>query len=103
MPGIDYHRSRGRAAHQRREQKPDPIPAHEICPGCIVWLGFKEDAGPEDIICVREGHCGPEIMKENRYCHPVLVLEVHQRPGSKIEGDLVCLVTDVSVVFLPTL
>jgi len=100
MPGINYHRGRGRrVSGQSRDQKPNPVLAQDICPGCIVWLGFKEDTGLENIVCVRGGHCDGKVMEDNRYCHPVLVLEVHQRPCSNIEGGLVCMATDVRISF----
>lgn len=62
-----------------------------------MWLPPQEDAGPDPIYCVREHNCEGVLMEYSRYCHPALVLELYQRPGSNVEGDLMCLVTDVSL------
>jgi len=88
MPGINYHQGQQEARRSSRGNRPDPILRNEICTDCIVWLPWKEGAGPEKILCIREGNCEGDVPEEDEYCHPVVVLEVHQRPGSNVEGDL---------------
>jgi hypothetical protein len=101
MVGSSYRRAFGTinlSAEQRRG-KPDTPKPEEICPGSIVWLLSKDQAGPVDLYCVREGHCGPDLLKTERYRHPAVVLSIRQRPGSTEEGDLMVRISDVSYWF----
>lgn len=98
MVGSSYRHAFGTinlSAEQRRG-KPDTPKPEEICPGSIVWLPSKDRAGPEDLYCVREGHCGPDLLETERYRHPAVVLSIRQRTGSTEEGDLMVRISDMS-------
>ena len=100
MPGINYHQGQQEARRSSRGNRPDPILRNEICTDCIVWLPWKVGAGPEKILCIRKGNCEGDVPEEDEYCHPVVVLEVHQRPGSNVEGDLILLGSDARSPFV---
>ncbi|KAB8300856.1 hypothetical protein EYC80_002784 [Monilinia laxa] len=84
------------AAKETTRSKPekDELLPEDLIPGCIVWLADYED-GHEAIPCVKNHQCNdPEKEKGGRN-HPVAILQIHQRHGSSIIGDLVC---DVAIM-----
>ncbi|CAG8976345.1 hypothetical protein HYALB_00006117 [Hymenoscyphus albidus] len=74
-----------------------PAPrASDLCVGAIVWLAPKEISG-EDIKCCCEPHIStPAELDHDGYNHPVVVLKISQRPGSRGHGDLVCVVACIT-------
>ncbi|RAL65490.1 hypothetical protein DID88_001056 [Monilinia fructigena] len=78
----------------RKKPEKDELFPEDLVPGCIVWLADYED-GHEAISCVKNHQCNdPEKEKGGRN-HPVAVLQIHQRHGSSVIGDLVC---DVAIM-----
>ncbi|ESZ92032.1 hypothetical protein SBOR_7579 [Sclerotinia borealis F-4128] len=72
----------------KMKPKKDLLSAEDMIPGATVWLSEYED-WHEPIKCVKNHECNdPEKDREGRN-HPVAILQIHQRHGSDIIGDIV--------------
>ncbi len=87
------------AAHPPTDEKAyrPRLISGDVCVGCIVWLPPRKDHEPP-ILCKREGCCGGEVLQDEGYNHPVVVLKIRQSENSRVHGDLMCLVACVSVL-----
>lgn len=72
------------------------INVSDLCVGCIIWLPSK-DSLHDNIKCDKDQCCGGGDLGEGGYNHPVIVLRIKQRPGSRVSGDLICSVACVSI------
>ncbi|QSZ32093.1 hypothetical protein DSL72_001662 [Monilinia vaccinii-corymbosi] len=85
---TDSKEAAGKKKGPMKPEKAALLP-EDLLPGCIVWLANYQ-AGHEIIPCVKNHECNdPEKEKGGRN-HPVVILEINQRHGSNILGDLVC-------------
>lgn len=67
-----------------------------MCAGCIVWLPSKV-LFAESIKCNKQ-NCSGEELDDDGYEHPVVVLGVKQKEGSRVPGDLICTVALVGIL-----
>ncbi|KAE8448936.1 hypothetical protein EG329_008732 [Mollisiaceae sp. DMI_Dod_QoI] len=64
------------------------VAIEEMAPGNICWLPGKVQV-PEDVPCVRGGHCSMKKLRDQGFWHPLVVLGVYQREGSMTPGDVI--------------
>lgn len=85
MPFVQQLRqpSWGTASPSSRSKGQAPLNAKDVCVGCILWLPVKTANYK-----VRQFEDPKEELHENGYDHPIVVLKVMQREGSKRIGDL---------------
>lgn len=68
-------------------------PEH-VCVGCISWLPTFNPVN-RVLRCVKGSCCDHTELDVDGYDHPVVVLNISQREGSSILGDLICIVACV--------
>ncbi|KAE8448939.1 hypothetical protein EG329_008735 [Mollisiaceae sp. DMI_Dod_QoI] len=71
-----------------------PLEPKDLCVGCIVWLPSRveSDGG---IKCNKQNCCDGGLDND-AYDHPVVIVNIRQREGSYIKGDLICTVACVT-------
>ena len=105
MPDVHHGISDSSASRSATPPSAGPnnrprIKPADLCVGCIVWLPQK-DGQNGSILCSRENCCGGDELEDRGYNHPVVVLRIQQRSGSRTCGDLTCSVAPVSTNYHP--
>lgn len=101
--GGNKRRCGGEAKARKPKKRGPPMPPEElplvvddILPGEIVWL-HKPTGIHEPVRCVQAHDCLDPEKEVDGHNHPVLILEMHQREGSDIIGDVILYIAPVSL------
>lgn len=60
----------------------------DMAVGNICWL-TEQGQIHEDIMCTTKHKCEEVYMRDDAFRHPIVILGMHQRPGSRIPGDVI--------------